>query len=248
MKVSVVMPAYNAARYIEASISSVQAQSFSDWELLVIDDASNDETLKILERMSGKESRIRVLRNESNRGVAESRNRGVLEAKGEWIAFLDSDDLWRADKLEKQLGLIDTNSQCDMVFCAARCISEDGCETGKVFEVPAGIDYRAILGANNIVCSSVVIRKSWIVRYPFASGELHEDFICWARMLRDGCRALGMQEPMVKYRLRRGSKSFNKLKSAKMMINSYRQLGVSFTTSLISFAKYTLHGVERYFL
>lgn len=101
--VSVIMPAYNAEKYIEEAVSSVLSQTYKNWELLILDDCSSDCTAEIAEYFASLDTRIRLLRNPQNMGVAKTRNRGFDIAKGEWIALLDSDDVWHSDKLEKQL-------------------------------------------------------------------------------------------------------------------------------------------------
>ena len=105
--VSVIMPCYNAAAYIGASIESVQAQTYTNWELLIVDDCSTDDSLAVVARYD--DPRIRVLKNEKNSGAAVSRNYALREAKGKWIAFLDSDDLWEKEKLEKQIAFMVEN-------------------------------------------------------------------------------------------------------------------------------------------
>lgn len=124
--VSIVMPAYNAAGTIRLSVESVLAQTVSDWELIVIDDGSSDDTAEILAQMAARDRRIRFLQNERNSGASYTRNRAVALAEGEWIAFLDSDDLWHPQKLEKQLTLAAEHP--DMVICytASSFINDDG--------------------------------------------------------------------------------------------------------------------------
>ena len=100
--VSVIMPAYNAEKYIEEAVSSVLSQTYKNWELLILDDCSSDCTAEIAEYFASLDTRIRLLRNPQNMGVAKTRNRGFDIAKGEWIALLDSDDVWHSDKLEKR--------------------------------------------------------------------------------------------------------------------------------------------------
>lgn len=106
--VSIVMPSYNTADYIAESIKSVQAQTYSNWELIIVDDCSTDDSMDVIKAF--KEPRIRLLQNEKNSGAAISRNYALREAKGKWIAFLDSDDIWLPDKLEKQIRFMEDNN------------------------------------------------------------------------------------------------------------------------------------------
>ena len=114
--VSVIMPAYNAEKYIGEAIASVRAQTYENWELLILDDGSADRTAEIAQAYAQQDARIQVLRNPQNMGVARTRNRGFDLAQGEWIALLDSDDRWRAQKLEKQLAVA-RSSDADIVYC-----------------------------------------------------------------------------------------------------------------------------------
>ena len=124
--ISIVMPAYNAAGTIRDSIQSIFAQTVKDWELIVIDDGSKDDTTRILEELAAVDKRIRFLKNEKNSGASYTRNRAVALARGEWIAFLDSDDLWRSDKLEKQLALIEKHPNAVICYTASSFIDDKG--------------------------------------------------------------------------------------------------------------------------
>ena len=106
--VSIIMPNYNGAKYLQETLNSVLAQSYTNWELLFVDDCSTDNSLEIVQAIQ--DERIRILKNENNSGAAKSRNYALCEAKGKWIAFLDSDDLWTPEKLEKQIAFMDTNA------------------------------------------------------------------------------------------------------------------------------------------
>lgn len=123
--VSVIMPAYNAEKYIAEAISSVLSQSYTNWQLLILDDCSTDHTAEIAEYFEKADTRIRVLRNPRNMGVAKTRNRGIDMAKGEWVALLDSDDRWHDDKLEKQLVVADS-SDADIIYCSYALTDESG--------------------------------------------------------------------------------------------------------------------------
>lgn len=123
--VSVIMPAYNAEKYIEEAVSSVLSQTYKNWELLILDDCSSDCTAEIAEYFASLDTRIRLLRNPQNMGVAKTRNRGFDIAKGEWIALLDSDDVWHSDKLEKQLAVAG-RAGADIIYCSYALVNESG--------------------------------------------------------------------------------------------------------------------------
>ena len=243
---SVIIPAYKCEGYIADCLASVQQQTIADIEILVIDDCSPDNMAEIVKRYAKNDSRIRYIKQDENRGVAAARNRGVSEAQGEWIAFLDSDDAWEADKLEKQLG-VQENTGAELIYTAARCMSSAGDFTGRFFRVPEKIEYADLLRGNDIVCSSVLARRERLLKYPMERSDLHEDYLCWLRLLNDGCKAAGTDEPLVRYRLTEGSKSRNKGKAAKMTWETLKVMGVPFVKRCICFVGYALHGVRRYF-
>lgn len=243
---SIVIPAYQSEKYIAACLSSVQTQTAKNIEIIVVDDGSTDQTAMIVNDMATRDTRICYYRQEENCGVAAARNRGVREAQGEWIAFLDCDDLWLPGKLEAQFSL-QRESDAHFLYTAAQCIDEKGELTGKRFHVPERMDYATLLKGNDIVCSSVLVLRTLLLRYPMERSDLHEDYITWLRMLKDGdCTAAGVAEPMVLYRISKGSKSGNKWKAARMTWASYRFVGVPFLRRCWSFMFYTLHGIGRY--
>lgn len=244
---SVIVPAYRSEKYIAACIASVQAQTFRDLEIVVVDDASEDYTGQIVQQMAKEDERIRYLRQEANRGVAAARNRGVEEAAGEWIALLDSDDAWLPEKLEKQL-VLQQQSGAELIYTGAQCMDCDGRMQERYFRVPKQTDYKALLKGNDIVCSSVLVKKTWLKRYPMEHGEIHEDYLSWLRMLQTGCKAAGTDEALVYYRLTEGSRSRNKWKAAKMTWATYERMQIKGVRRTLCFFAYALHGLRRYFM
>ena len=140
-KVSVIMPAYNAKKTVKAAISSVLRQSFADLELIVINDGSEDGTDSIVASLAAEDARIIYLKNEKNLGASYTRNRGVELARGEWIAFLDSDDLWREDKLERQMALAESNPEMKLCYTASAFMGEDGEKFSYVMPAKEKISY-----------------------------------------------------------------------------------------------------------
>ena len=246
-RVSVIMPAYRCEKTVEKSIRSALSQTMPDFELIVADDASDDGTPAILSRLQKEDARIRVITLPENKGVANARNCAVAAAQADWVAFLDSDDIWEADKLERQL-LKAEETGATLVYTAAVCIDETDKETGKVFRVPPQITADRLLRSPDLVTSTVLIRRELSLRHPMERGDLHEDLICWYRILSDGAKAVGIDEPMVRYRVSAGSKSGNKWRSGVMAWKSYRYLKLGFFKECVSFLGYCLHGVKRYWL
>ena len=241
--VSVVMPAYRCGATIGAAIDSVLCQNV-DLELLVIDDCS-PESLEDALAPYRSDSRVRILKNERNMGAAQSRNRGVSLARGEYVAFLDSDDIWLPGKLAKQLLRME---ETDMVLCATarELMSSEGELSGRVLPVKPVISYRELLKHNSIACSSVLMKRSVALEHPMHHEDSHEDYIMWLEILGQYGLACGINEPLLRYRLSNTGKSGSKLHSAKMTFKVYRYMGFSLLKSMICFMSYVLHGIAKY--
>lgn len=243
--VSVVMPAYNSAATICQAIDSVLIQGVP-LEIIVIDDKSQDNLNQVMKRY-GEEPRVRFLHNERNLGVAASRNRGIEAARGEYIAFLDSDDWWEPGKLAAQLTAMKRYNV--VLSCTGReLMRADGTSKGKVISVHEKITYRSLLMQNCINCSSVLIRTDVAREFPMEHDDAHEDYIMWLQILRKYRRAVGLPHPYLKYRMAENSKSGNKWKSARMTYQVYRYMGYNPFKSLCFFLSYAVHGVLKYTL
>ena len=245
--VSVIIPAYNCEDYLEEAVSSVLAQTFEDLELIIIDDCSTDGTAALMERLGRRDSRIRTFFNQENLGAAGTRNRGVLLSSSQWIAFLDGDDLWKPDKLEKQLALAAREPEAQLIFTGSAFIEDDGMTIGYVLHVPEKVDRARLLHQNVISCSSVLIRKRWMEKYPMPTQEgIHEDFADWLAILDELPYAYGVDEPLLIYRRALTSKSGKKGKSARMNWKTYEYAGVDGPKRVSAMAGYTLHGLVKY--
>ena len=246
-QVSVVIPAFRAEHTVEDAVRSALGQTLQNIEVIVVDDGSDDGTAKVLEAISEQDVRVRIITLSKNGGVANARNVGTEAAKADWLAFLDSDDLWESDKLERQLALADETG-AKLLYTDASCIDGAGQPTGRRFKVPASVTYRQALTGNDLVCSSVLIDRALYLRHPMERSDLHEDYLCWLAVLKEGVTAVGIREPLIRHRVYRGSKSGNKLRSARMAWNTYRHLGFGFFRRLRCFLGYCVHGVKRYWL
>lgn len=246
--VSVVMPAHNAEKTIAMGIQSVLNQTFKQIELIIVDDLSDDRTLFIAESFSERDSRIRVRKNTRNMGTAVSRNRGVEEAKYEWVAFIDSDDLWEADKLEKQIAVMEKFPGYSICFTGSGFVNESGIKYGYTLNVPERISYAELLKQNLISCSSVLVKKETLLRIPMHSEPgIHEDFATWIRILREETFAIGINEPLLIYRIHPSSKSGNKLHAACMQWRTYRNVGINKWKIPYYFTIYSIRGFKKYF-
>lgn len=241
--VSVVMPVYNGAAYIREAVDSVFRQEVP-LELLVIDDGSTDKTEEVLAAYKNRAD-FRYLKNDKNIGAAESRNRGVREAKGRYIAFLDADDWWEDGKLRAQLDVLKSTGY---VMCSTgrAMYLPDGTPTGRYIPVKKKITYRELLKHNSINCSSVVIERQAALRFPMEHDDSHEDYLMWLKVLREYKCAAGIDRPYLNYRLSEGGKSRNKWKSARMMYRAYHYMGYGTLKSMVLFVSYALHGVWKY--
>ena len=243
--VSVVMPAYNCAHTIGDSIASVLNQDVP-LELIVVNDRSPDDLEAAMAPWLSDE-RVVYVRNEENLGASGSRNRAVAMARGKYIAFLDSDDIWLPGKLAAQVQELEETGS--VLSCTARMLMDpQGKDTGRVLEVPRVITYRELLKHNCIACSSVVMRAEAAREFPMDHEDSHEDYILWLRVLQKYGAARGINEPMLRYRLSNTGKSGSKLHSAKMTFMVYRYMGFSLPKSLCCFGSYAFHGVWKYYI
>ena len=242
-EVSVVMPVDNGEKYIRQAIESVFIQDVS-LELLVIDDGSWDGTAGILKEYEGREN-FRYFRNSSNLGAAGSRNRGVREARGRYIAFLDADDWWENGKLLLQL---DTLHETGRVLCSTgrELMNYDGTPAGKYIPVKETVSYRDLLKHNSINCSSVLLLRDVAAEFPMEHDDSHEDYLTWLKILRKYGPAAGIDRPLLKYRMSKTSKSGDKKKSAIMTYKVYRYMGYSHMHCILYFISYAIHGFWKY--
>jgi teichuronic acid biosynthesis glycosyltransferase TuaG len=245
IKVSVIIPVHNGAAFIAQAIDSALLQEVPS-EIIVIDDCSTDDLQQVLAPYLA-QSQIRLLSNQKQLGVAESRNKGIRAAKGEYIAFLDCDDWWEKGKLIKQLQLMNETGD---VLCATarRLVNEQGQPTGKVIGVKKELTYRDLLFQNPVNCSSVLVRRDVAAAFPMAHDECHEDYIMWLQILKKYQRACAVNEPLLNYRLSDSGKSGSKLQSAKMTYQVYRHMGFGIVKSLCCFTGYAINGVRKYYL
>ncbi len=230
--VSVVTPMYNSEKYIRQTIESVQKQTYDNWEMIIVDDCSSDRSVQIAQEFAAHDRRIHVILNKENQGVAVSRNISIANASGRYIAFLDSDDLWRPKKLEMQLKLMKKKGSA---FCYGACgvIDAAGRDIKKNRMVPEQLTYKQLLRGNQIPCLTVIIDRQVVcdVQMPPIP---HEDYATWLTILKEQqIRAFGVQELIADYRERRESLSGGKLKAMSWAWNVYyNYLHLSFAKSL----------------
>jgi len=237
------MAAYNAEATIVESIGSVISQTFFDWELIVVDDCSLDGTVGIVRALAEVDSRIRLYRHPVNKGVAAARNLGLGEAVGEWIAFLDSDDVWLEEKLERQLGFAKEYGAVITYTATAYMDS-----TGRMFDyvLPAvfRLTYRELLRRNIMSCSSVMVQRDVMVNFPICA-DTHEDYVAWMRIVRGVGYAAGLNKPLLLYRMGEETKSSGRIRSALMTFRVYRLVGYGGVLSGLYTLRYSIHSITK---
>lgn len=223
--VSIIVPVYNANKYIEATVKTVQEQSYENWELLLVDDGSTDGSTETIKRIVEADvtNRIVPLFPEEHGSAARARNFGLEHAKGRYIAFLDADDLWEKDKLTEELSFM-KGKEAGFVFTGYEFADANGKGTGKVVKVPETLSYKQALKNTTIFTSTVLIDLEKIDRSLVMMPEMKsEDTATWYKILRNGNLAYGLDKNLVKYRRVAQSLSSNKLEAIRRIWNLYRK-------------------------
>lgn len=246
-KVSIIVPVYNAEKYVLETVACVKAQTYANWELLLVEDGSTDTSRQTLYKIQEEspDERIKVILQE-NSGAAMARNRGLAEASGRYIAFLDADDIWEEEKLEKQLAFME-EKQAAFSFTGYEFADENGKGTGKIVRVPDTVCYKQALKNTTIFTSTVMFDTAGIakdkLKMPYIKSE---DTALWFRVLREGFLAYGLNENLVRYRRPPVSLSSNKLEALRRIWNLYRKAeGLSVAYSMYNFCFWAVNAVKR---
>ena len=244
--VSIIMPCYNASLYIKDAIESVVAQTYTCWELIVVDDCSTDNSIEIVEACAKLDDRIKLVKLSNNGGVANARNVGLNIAGGQYVAFLDSDDKWRFDKLQMQIDFMSANSCC---FCYSQYqnFNTGTGELGKTIKVPARMTAKKLLGNTAIGCLTVVIDRAITGDFKMPLLKHAEDSVTWYEILSRGFCAYGIQDTLAYYRVGNSSLTSNKLTVIKRQWNVYRNhFHFSFIKSAVLFLRYAVNAVIKH--
>jgi teichuronic acid biosynthesis glycosyltransferase TuaG len=220
--VSVITPVWNAVATLAATVASVRAQSFADWEMLIVDDGSTDGSRALAERLAAEEPRLRLLGWERNRGAAAARNAGIRAGRGRFLAFLDADDLWYPEKLEVQIGYMQDEG-VPFSFASYRRIAADGRPLGVV-RVPARVDHARLLRGNAIPCLTAVFDRLHYGRAEMPDLRRRQDYGLWLTLLARGGEAHGLLQVLADYRVRPGSLSSGRLVAAAATWTVYREV------------------------
>ena len=244
--VSIITPVYNAADTLRDTVASVLAQDYSDWELLMIDDCSTDESRAVMEELASSDSRLICLYNQKNSGVAQTRNHGIREAHGRFIAFLDSDDMWDEKKLSRQMSFME-ECGAPLTYTSIRIMDENGTPTKKERHVPDMVDYKTLLKGDPMPMLTIVIDTQSIPKEKIYMPDMHhEDYAAFLNCLRDGAVARGLDEVLASYRVSRSSVSGNKLRTATWQWTILRkQEGLSAIKSFYYLCTYAFLAVQK---
>lgn len=221
--VSIITPIYNAEKFINETIQSVIEQTYENWELILVDDCSTDSSAMLISNFAKQDTRIKYFKLDQNSGPAVARNIGIDKASGQFIAFLDSDDMWVNTKLEIQISFMKENNIA-FSFTSYKTIKENGEKSNKSIKVPLTVTYKQLLSNTIIGCLTVIIDKSLVGEFKMPLVRAGQDTATWLSILKNGVIAHGINHPLAYYRLVDGSISHNKFKAVKRTWNIYRNI------------------------
>ncbi len=239
--ISIVMPIYNGEEYIFKSIESIIIQTYFNWELIIVDDCSSDNSRLILNSFAETDSRIKLYINSSNMGPAYSRNLAIEKASGKYVAFLDSDDIWMPSKLEKQFTFMENNKY--LFSYTQYAIIDENDNFIKLFKPRNSVNYNAILKTCDIGCSTVMYNAGKLGKHYMENIKRGQDYTLWLKLLKITKTANCICEDLTKYRIRANSLSRNKFKKARGQWFIYRAIEkLSFGSSIWYFCQYAVYG------
>ena len=245
--ISIIMPSYNGEKWIKETIACVQAQTYSNWELIITDDASSDNTVAFIREEQQKDSRIKLYVSEINQGAGKSRNNSLMKAQGRFVAYLDSDDLWVDCKLEHQLRFMKENNIA-MCYTDYDIVNENA-EYRKTIHVPKTVTYdgylkKPITCTHSIMFDTEVVDKKLLLMPDIRRGQ---DGATWLQVLKTGIKGYALSESLAKYRRHDGSLSNNKIKAIKRMWYLYREVEkLSLPYACVCFISYAINAIKKY--
>lgn len=246
-KVSVITPSWNSEKYIEKTIQSVQNQTYSNWEMIIVDDCSSDRTVDIIKKISKEDPRIKVLQQNTNGGAAKARNRSLSEATGRYIAYLDADDIWKPAKLEKQIQFMNIH-KCGFSCASYEVIDDEGKVLNKKVHMLPSVDYVGFLTNNLLQTVGIMVDTSIVDKKYLVMPDIRrrQDAATWLQILKAGYKCYGINDVLAQYRRTENSLSSNKLKAAKGVWRLYRSIEhLSLPFSCYCFARYAILAVWK---
>ena len=243
--VSIITPSFNSSRFIDSCIVSVLNQDYTDWEMLIVDDCSQDDSREKILSFAKKDSRIRYFFLEKNIGAAGARNIAIKASKGRYIAFLDSDDMWYANKLSQQIHIMRKNNFA-FTFTAYDVIQEENTNIINTISVPSKIDYHGYLKNTIIGCLTVILDKKETGDFEMPNISSSHDMALWLLIMRRGIIAHGINLSLSQYRLVSSSNTADKFKAAKDVWLVYREIEqLNLIYSTICFMCYTFNAIRK---
>lgn len=220
--VSVITPLYNSEEFIADTIESVIAQTYQDWEMIIVDDHSTDNGPQIVENYVKRDDRIKLVTLAQNSGAAVARNKAIEQARGRYLAFLDSDDLWKPEKLMRQLEFMKRNKYI-FSFTNYQYMTEDGKLINKIIKSPEKLSYNKALYTNYVGCLTAIYDTKDIGKHYMPLIRKRQDYAYWLKLLKKVGNGYGLNENLAYYRLRNNSVSANKIKLLKYQWKMYRE-------------------------
>ena len=243
--ISIVTPVYNAEKFLNDTINTVLNQTYQNFELLLVNDCSTDESVDIIKKY--KDKRIKLINNKINSKAAKTRNNGIKEAKGRYICFLDADDLWDKEKLEKQIKFM-KEKNCAFSFTGYEFANEEGKPNGKKVFIPEKISYKQALKNTTIWTSTVMFDMNKLSKDDIYMPVVDrgQDTATWWKVLKKIDYAYGLNEILSFYRRTNNSLSSNKIIALKRTWNLYRNVEhLNIFSSLYNFTIYCFNAVKR---
>ncbi|RLA83871.1 MAG: glycosyltransferase family 2 protein [Epsilonproteobacteria bacterium] len=243
--ISIITPSYKSEKFISKTIESVLSQTYKDWEMIIVDDMSPDNANKIIEEYIKKDNRIKFIKLEKNTGPAIARNRAIEEAKGRYIAFLDADDVWMPEKLEKQIDFMN-KFNLDLTYSSYNLQDEMDNDLG-LFITKENISYESLLKTNSIGCLTAIYDTKHLGKVYMPDIIKRQDYGLWLKILKEIGNTKGMLEPLATYRIMRNSVSSNKIDAAKYVWKIFRDVeNLNFIKSCYYFCHYIYNGIRKY--
>ena len=243
--VSIITPSYNSSKFIEECINSVINQSFIDWEMIIVDDYSTDNSRDLILKFAKEDNRINPIFLDENVGAAAARNIAIREAKGKYIAFLDSDDIWKSEKLEKQLSFMNDRNIA-FSFTSYQPMSEDGMEKYSIINALKKMTYHSYLKNTIIGCLTVIIDKEKTGDFEMPNIRSSHDMALWLLIMKRGFLAYGLDENLAYYRIVSNSNTSKKWKAAKEVWDVYRKVEkLNIIFSVYNFIGYVYNAIKK---
>ncbi len=242
--VSIITPSYNSSKFISETIESVLSQTYTNWEMIIIDDKSPDDSNVLIESYIKRDNRIKLIKLDKNSGPAFARNEGIRGAKGRYISFLDADDLWFPHKLNTQISFMNKNNLA-FTYSSYTLIDGDNNDLGK-FITKKYITYFTMLKSCSVGCLTAIYDSQKLGKIYFENRG-HEDYILWLKIFKKINNAQGILEPLATYRILKHSVSSNKMKASKYQWKIYRDVEkLNIVKSIYYFIQYAYYGFMKY--